>query len=81
MAALLRTGAAAALAALASACSNLLVSPGASADGSSMLSYNSDDVSLFGSLDLRLAADHAPGSMRQMWVSQIRGSPRDDALR
>ena len=59
--------AAAACAALAAACSNLLVSPGASADGSSMLAYNSDDVSLFGSLDLRLAADHAPGSTRAVW--------------
>ena len=49
------------------ACSNLLVSPGASADGSSMLAYNSDDVSLFGSLDLRLAANHAPGDQRQVW--------------
>ena len=55
------------LPAAALACSNLLVSPGASADGSSMLAYNSDDVSLFGSLDLRLAADHAPGDVRQMW--------------
>jgi len=62
-----RAAALASCAALAAACSNLLVSPGASADGSSMLAYNSDDVGLFGSLDLRLAADHAPGSMRQMW--------------
>ncbi len=57
--------AAAVLAASASACSNLLVSKGASADGSTILAYNADDMGLFGSLDLRPAADHAPGAMRQ----------------
>ena len=51
----------------ASACSNLLVTPGASADGSAILSYTADDMSLFGSLDLRPAADHAPGSVRECW--------------
>lgn len=48
-------------------CSNLLVSPGASADGSSILTYNSDDMGLFGSLDLRPSATHPPGSLRAIW--------------
>lgn len=48
-------------------CSNLLVSPGATADGSSILSYNSDDMTLFGSVDLRLAATHPPGSLVYGW--------------
>ncbi len=54
-------------AAMASACTNLLVTPGAAADGSAILAYSADDMSLFGSLDLRPAADHAPGSVRQMY--------------
>ena len=33
---------------LASACSNLLVTPGASADGSAIIAYNADDSMLFG---------------------------------
>jgi len=48
-------------------CSNLLVSKGASTDGSTILAYTADDMGLFGSLDLRPAADHAPGSTRDMW--------------
>ena len=56
-----------ALVASASACTNLLVSKGASADGSTILAYNADDMGLFGSLDLRLAADHAPGALRPIW--------------
>ena len=64
LAAVLRTG---------YACSNLLISKGASADGSVIMSYTADDDSLFGSLDLRPAADHAPGSVRQMWVSLCGG--------
>ena len=51
----------------AHACSNFLVSKGASEDGSTILSYTADDLGLYGSLDLRLAADHAPGSLRSMW--------------
>ncbi len=54
-------------AAMAGACTNLLVTPGASADGSSILAYSADDMGLFGSLDLRPAADHAPGSVRSCW--------------
>jgi hypothetical protein len=55
------------LAHTATACSNLLITKGASADGSNILAYTADDMGLYGSLDLRPAADHAPGSMRQMW--------------
>lgn len=51
----------------ASACSNILVSKGASADASVMLAYNADDMTLFGSIDLRPSADHAPGAMRAVW--------------
>jgi hypothetical protein len=32
------------------ACSDILVTPGASADGSAMIAYNADDVSLYGVL-------------------------------
>lgn len=32
------------------ACSDILVTPGASEDGSAMIAYNADDVSLFGYL-------------------------------
>lgn len=49
------------------ACSNILVSKGASADGSTILAYNADDMGLFGSLDLRPAADHPAGTQRQVW--------------
>ena len=55
------------LAAATSGCTNILVSKGASADGSTILAYNADDDTLFGSLDLRPAADHAPGSLREIW--------------
>lgn len=58
----------AALAAPAISCSNLLVSKGASKDGSTILSYNADDTGLFGSIDLRPAASHPPGAMRPVWV-------------
>lgn len=49
------------------ACSNMIVSPGASADGSSIISYNADSASLYGSLYHYPAADHAPGTMRDIW--------------
>ena len=52
---------------LTHACSNILISKGASADGSVIVAYNADDDGLFGSLDHRPAADHIPGSIRQVW--------------
>lgn len=33
-----------------SGCTNILITPGASADGSAIIAYNSDDVSMFGYL-------------------------------
>jgi hypothetical protein len=52
---------------VAHACTNLLVSKGASADGSVIVAYNADDDALFGSLDHRPAAVHAPGSKKEIW--------------
>lgn len=57
----------AACVAMASGCSNLLVSKGATADGSVIVTYNSDDMGLFGSLDLRPRATHKPGENRSIW--------------
>ncbi len=39
--------------------------------GSVIATYNSDDDSLFGSLDLRPAADFAPGALKQMWCVDL----------
>lgn len=47
----------------ADACTNVIVSRGASADGSCMVSYAADSHTLFGELYFRPAADWAPGSM------------------
>ncbi len=48
-------------------CSNIIVSPEASADGSSIIAYNADSATLFGSLYHYPAADHPPGSIRQVY--------------
>ena len=48
------------------ACTGLLVGKGASADGSVMISYSADSHTLYGELYYWAAADHAPGSMRQI---------------
>jgi len=48
-------------------CTNILVSKGASEDGSTMISYNADSGSLFGSLGHYPAADHPAGTMREIW--------------
>ena len=45
------------------ACTNIIISRGASADGSCMVSYAADSHTLFGELYYRRAADWAPGSM------------------
>ena len=59
----------AALAALSGthACTNILVSKGASADGSTQIAYNADSGNLFGSLGFYAAADHNNGTMRDVW--------------
>ena len=54
--------AAAALNPRAQACTNVIVTPGASADGSSMVSYAADSHWLFGELYFRKAQKWAPGS-------------------
>ncbi len=48
------------------ACTNLLVSREASEDGT-IISYNADETSLYGSLSLYPAKDHAAGTMRATW--------------
>eukprot|EP01116_Phalansterium_solitarium_P023150 TRINITY_DN7968_c0_g1_i1.p1 TRINITY_DN7968_c0_g1~~TRINITY_DN7968_c0_g1_i1.p1 ORF type:complete len:596 (-),score=210.33 TRINITY_DN7968_c0_g1_i1:178-1965(-) len=51
----------------AQACTNLLVSKGASADGSVIVAYNADDLDLFGSVSLYPAANHSANATRQTW--------------
>ncbi len=46
------------------ACTNVMVTRGASSDGSTMISYLADSHQLYGALYFLPAADHAPGSMR-----------------
>ena len=43
---------------LSQACSNIIVSPGASSDHSSIVAYNADSVTLYGSLYHYPAAKH-----------------------
>ena len=50
----------------ADACTNLLVGKNASADGSTIITYAADSHTLFGDLQYLPAADHAPGSMREI---------------
>jgi len=49
------------------ACTNFLISKGASADGSTMISYAADSHELYGDLYYIPAADHLPGSMRDIY--------------
>jgi len=51
------------LAAPASACTSIIVTRGASTDGSVMITYSCDDAGLYASLSLLPAADHKPGEM------------------
>jgi dipeptidase len=51
----------------ASACSDILVTPGASADGSAMIAYNADDVSLYGVLYHYPASRNAQDEMVQVY--------------
>lgn len=50
----------------AQACTNFLITPGASVDGSSMISYAADSHVLYGELYHYPAADYPDGSMRQI---------------
>ena len=45
------------------ACSNVIITKGASSDGSCMISYAADSHVLFGELYFHKAADHRPGEM------------------
>ena len=48
-------------------CTNILVSKGASADGSTQIAYNADSGPLYGSLGHYPAADHEAGATRDIW--------------
>jgi dipeptidase len=49
------------------ACTNYIVSPGASADGSAQISYAADSGNLYGSLGYYPAADHSAGAKRALY--------------
>ena len=51
----------------ADACTNILISKGASADGSCMISYSADSHSLYGELYFRPAADYPAGTMLEIY--------------
>jgi dipeptidase len=48
-------------------CSNVIVSPGASKDSSSIIAYNADAPFLYGSLYHYPAGDHPAGTMREVY--------------
>lgn len=48
-------------------CSNIIVTPGASDDFSSIISYNADSGTLFGSLYHYPTSDNEPGVMRDIY--------------
>ncbi len=50
----------------AMACTNFIVTPGASTDGSTICTYNADDYGMFGFLCHYPAARHAKGAMRDI---------------
>lgn len=50
----------------ARACTNILVTKGASADGSTMITYAADSHELYGELYYTPARVHAPGAMREI---------------
>lgn len=47
-------------------CTSLIAAKGATDNGSTMITYAADSHTLYGSLDSRAAADHAPGTMRKI---------------
>lgn len=51
----------------ADACTNVIISKGASTDGSCMVSYAADSHALFGSLYFQKAVDYAPGAIRKVY--------------
>ena len=57
----------AALASPALSCTNMLVDPSASADGSSIIAYNADSATVYGMLYHYPAADHGPNVTRAIY--------------
>lgn len=55
-----------AAASVALACTSLIASPGATVDGSSIVTYAADSHTLYGELYRQPAADHQPGEMRDV---------------
>jgi dipeptidase len=51
----------------ADACTNFLVTRGASADGATMITYAADSHTLYGELYYTPAANHAPGALRKIF--------------
>ena len=49
------------------ACTNFLVTKGASTDGSTFITYTADSHSLYGELYFWPAADHSPGTMLDVY--------------
>ena len=47
-------------------CTSLIATPGATADGSAMITYAADSHTLYGELYHQPAADHEPGAMRKV---------------
>ncbi len=52
--------------AIADACTSLIAAPGATADGSVMITYAADSHNLYGELYNQSAADHPEGAMRKV---------------
>jgi dipeptidase len=52
---------------LLEACTNYLISKGATADGSTMITYSADSHELYGEIYYTPARDHAPGAMRDIY--------------
>jgi dipeptidase len=74
-------------AAAARACTSILVAKGATADGSTLITYVADSHELYGELRYRPAAVHAPGAMRDIfdwdtgkYLGQIKEAPRTYAV-
>lgn len=67
MSTIAQAAALAALAAVAKACTNLIVTPEATVDGSTIFSYSADSGSLYGTLGQYPAGNHAPGTMRKLY--------------
>ncbi|MGM0622371.1 MAG: dipeptidase, partial [Bacteroidota bacterium] len=48
-------------------CTNFLITKGAAADGSTMITYAADSHSLYGELYYQPAQDHPEGAMREIY--------------